>query len=287
MYCCIQVHKKDEFSKVILPATFGTSVYKSYQRNLHFWGFENIRKGPSKGVCSHPYFLRGRPPLLSKMRRVRAPSKGTEHEAEQASLEEARASEDLPLPAPPANQTTGSAAQVPPFIFAGASVPHRAVSPSLASRNSALGNSTLSADSAAASALSQSLTGLLDPSNNNNVSTTALLALLQQQHTQSNDQQQQQLTQILLLQHLKAQQEQQEQQRRLQELLSGAFGSNAAQQQQQGLNQGILAQALLAQLLQGGAPPPSAPPVSSPGTAATNNNGNTTNNLAFLASLLR
>ena len=238
-----KVHNKDEFSTSILPAAFGTNVYKSFQRNLHFWGFHNTRKGTSKGVCSHSHFVRGRPDLLSKMRRVRAPSKNNEN------------SEGSPSPEQQQQQTAASSSaqedssnnsrsrnKIPPFIFAtnhndlavGAGTENRVVSPSTTSIQP-----TTSAQVQAMMAADQQ-SQLSAP----NLDTAALLLLLQQQNNSSNANATQQLQDQL--------QQQQQQQLLAQALLARQNDSNAnatqhihqekLQQQQQ---QQLLAQALL------------------------------------------
>jgi hypothetical protein len=65
-----KVHQKDKFAIIVLPAFFNTTKYKSFQRSLNLWGFETVSKGPSKGVCSHPLFVRGQPSLCHQMSRV-------------------------------------------------------------------------------------------------------------------------------------------------------------------------------------------------------------------------
>ena len=51
-----KVHDKQQFTSEVLPVFFGTSKYKSFQRNLNLWGFQTVSKGRSKGECSHPLF---------------------------------------------------------------------------------------------------------------------------------------------------------------------------------------------------------------------------------------
>jgi hypothetical protein len=65
-----KVHQKDKFANIVLPVFFNTTKYKSFQRSLNLWGFETVSKGPSKGVCSNPLFVRGQPSLCHQMSRV-------------------------------------------------------------------------------------------------------------------------------------------------------------------------------------------------------------------------
>lgn len=221
-----KVHQKEEFSKAILSATFGTNVYKSFQRNLHFWGYHNIRKGPSKGVCSHPYFMKDRPELLSKMRRVRAPSKANEQDA--ASLEQHREE----VGSPGSEKRT-----IPNYVFASAGSPRRVVSPSLTSTSS--GNVT------AALAQSASMVAPLLGANPSSTATLLMLLHQQQQNQQSDDQQQKALAEAIVVRQLLAQQEQQQQ---LQKLISALLPGQ--QEQAPAIDQGALTRALVSELLQ-------------------------------------
>jgi hypothetical protein len=65
-----RVHDRAVFANKVLPLFFGTSKYKSYQRNLNLWGFRTVPKGPEKGRCFHPRFQKGLPNLCHSMERV-------------------------------------------------------------------------------------------------------------------------------------------------------------------------------------------------------------------------
>jgi hypothetical protein len=65
-----KVHDRYAFTNQIMPIFFGSSKYKTFQRNLNLWGFQTVSKGPYKGVCSHEFFVRGMPTLCSSMKRV-------------------------------------------------------------------------------------------------------------------------------------------------------------------------------------------------------------------------
>eukprot|EP00429_Kryptoperidinium_foliaceum_P041741 CAMPEP_0176103184 /NCGR_PEP_ID=MMETSP0120_2-20121206/51765_1 /TAXON_ID=160619 /ORGANISM="Kryptoperidinium foliaceum, Strain CCMP 1326" /LENGTH=290 /DNA_ID=CAMNT_0017437263 /DNA_START=74 /DNA_END=946 /DNA_ORIENTATION=- len=235
-----KVHKKDEFSKAILPTSFGTNVFKSFQRNLHFWGFSNIRKGPSKGVCSHPNFVRDQPELLSRMRRVRAPSKnnGSEHGSHEEGHATERAASGDTSPAASLRRT------VPAYVYAAAGLDptQRVVSPSASSSQSSAAAVGLPGNSGAAAS------GV-------DTNSAALLLLLQQQQAQqkpqasTEEQQNNSLVESLLLRHLIAQQEQQQQQKRIQELLAVSLGQPAGGASQ-GADQSALVGLLASQLLQ-------------------------------------
>jgi hypothetical protein len=65
-----KVHDKAAFAKKVLPLFFGTSKYRSFQKNINLWGFHTVPKGPEKGRCSHPRFQKGLPVLCHSMERV-------------------------------------------------------------------------------------------------------------------------------------------------------------------------------------------------------------------------
>lgn len=65
-----KIHRKEEFVEQLLPQVSRAKTFKSFQRNLHLWNFYTVSKGPERGVCSHPYFVRGKPQLLHLMKRV-------------------------------------------------------------------------------------------------------------------------------------------------------------------------------------------------------------------------
>ena len=55
-----KVHKPKEFVVKIIPRYFSNQTkYKSFQRQLHLYNFQRIRKGPEAGSYSHPKFVRG------------------------------------------------------------------------------------------------------------------------------------------------------------------------------------------------------------------------------------
>ncbi|KAG7342529.1 HSF-type DNA-binding protein [Nitzschia inconspicua] len=64
------IHDKDRFSQELLAEFFGTTNFKTFQRNLNLWAFTRISKGPNKDQTSHPLFLRGFPGLSRNMKRI-------------------------------------------------------------------------------------------------------------------------------------------------------------------------------------------------------------------------
>lgn len=59
----------------ILPAYFQLSKFPSFQRQLNLYGFRRLTKGPDRGGYYHECFLRGKPFLISKIKRMKL--KGT------------------------------------------------------------------------------------------------------------------------------------------------------------------------------------------------------------------
>jgi HSF-type DNA-binding len=58
-----KVHDLKAFVNEIIPMYFMQSKYKSFQRQLYFYGFTRVTKGPDAGAYFHPKFIRGRKTL--------------------------------------------------------------------------------------------------------------------------------------------------------------------------------------------------------------------------------
>jgi len=74
------IHKADAFFKDIVPLYFRQSRLSSFKRQLNLYGFELINTGPARGGYYHEMFVKERPELCRRMRRVAvkvAPSKDT------------------------------------------------------------------------------------------------------------------------------------------------------------------------------------------------------------------
>jgi hypothetical protein len=54
-----KVHNLKAFVTKIVPMYFKQSKYKSFQRQLYFYGFTRITSGPHVGSYGHPEFIRG------------------------------------------------------------------------------------------------------------------------------------------------------------------------------------------------------------------------------------
>mmetsp|Transcript_5417 Transcript_5417/g.6769 ORF Transcript_5417/g.6769 Transcript_5417/m.6769 type:complete len:436 (-) Transcript_5417:290-1597(-) len=60
----------DTFSEQILLNYFRHQKYSSFQRQLNLYGFHKISKGPETGAYAHDCFIRGKPELLTGVRRL-------------------------------------------------------------------------------------------------------------------------------------------------------------------------------------------------------------------------
>ncbi|KAL3928554.1 MAG: hypothetical protein SGBAC_012601 [Bacillariaceae sp.] len=63
-----RVHKLDAFVEDIVPIYFKQSKYKSFQRQLNFYGFTRVTSGPNTGAYYHPKFLKGQKTLCLSIR---------------------------------------------------------------------------------------------------------------------------------------------------------------------------------------------------------------------------
>lgn len=64
------IHKPDKFFKEIVPKYFRQSRLSSFKRQLNLYGFELINTGPARGGYFHEMFIKDRPELCRRMRRV-------------------------------------------------------------------------------------------------------------------------------------------------------------------------------------------------------------------------
>jgi hypothetical protein len=64
------IHKPDKFFKEIVPKYFRQSRLSSFKRQLNLYGFELINTGPARGGYYHEMFVKERPELCRRMRRV-------------------------------------------------------------------------------------------------------------------------------------------------------------------------------------------------------------------------
>jgi len=58
------------FAKRILGNFFNQTKYKSFQRQLNFYGFHRTCRGKVRGIYSHPWFRRDKPEMCDLMKRL-------------------------------------------------------------------------------------------------------------------------------------------------------------------------------------------------------------------------
>jgi len=63
------------FTSTVLPKYFRTKKFSSFQRNLNLYDFSKLRRGPDTDMYAHPSFMRGRPELLSSIRKCPSASR--------------------------------------------------------------------------------------------------------------------------------------------------------------------------------------------------------------------
>jgi hypothetical protein len=63
-----RVHQPDLFARIVMPRFFKQQTkYKSFQRQLHMYGFQRIRKGMDTGAYFHTMFLRNKKSAILHM----------------------------------------------------------------------------------------------------------------------------------------------------------------------------------------------------------------------------
>lgn len=89
------IHKPDKFFKEIVPLYFRQSRLSSFKRQLNLYGFELINTGPARGGYYHELFVKDRPELCRRMRRVavKVVPKGEGNESADSSKKAATAEE--------------------------------------------------------------------------------------------------------------------------------------------------------------------------------------------------
>ena len=68
------VHDPDKLV-LLLPMFFSQTKYRSFSRQCNMWYFERILDGPDKNAFHHPYFVKGKKDLCSKMSRHHKPGR--------------------------------------------------------------------------------------------------------------------------------------------------------------------------------------------------------------------
>jgi hypothetical protein len=62
-----RVHQVDVFARTVMPRYFKQTQYRSFQRQLHIYGFLRISKGLDRGAYAHPIFIRDKKSLSLRM----------------------------------------------------------------------------------------------------------------------------------------------------------------------------------------------------------------------------
>jgi hypothetical protein len=70
-----RVHQPEVFARDIMPYYFKQTKYKSFQRQLHIYGFHRCNKGMDKGAYFHSLFIQSKKSMSMQM--VREKVKGT------------------------------------------------------------------------------------------------------------------------------------------------------------------------------------------------------------------
>jgi hypothetical protein len=66
-----RVHQTKEFTETVMPRYFHQTQYKSFQRQLHIYGFRRISTGLDKGSYYHPMFVKGKETFSLRMIRCK------------------------------------------------------------------------------------------------------------------------------------------------------------------------------------------------------------------------
>jgi len=66
-----KVHNKTLFNTEIMPQYFKSTKYKSFQRQLDYWGFQRMGYWPFEGVYLHTYFIHGKPEFCKLIQRAK------------------------------------------------------------------------------------------------------------------------------------------------------------------------------------------------------------------------
>jgi hypothetical protein len=70
-----RVHQPEVFARAIMPHYFNQTKYKSFQRQLHIYGFHRITKGMDKGAYCHNLFIQNKKAMSMRMVREKTKRK--------------------------------------------------------------------------------------------------------------------------------------------------------------------------------------------------------------------
>ena len=65
-----QVRDTTRFVNEVMSSHFKQSKYKSFQRQLNFYGFRRITNGPNEGAYCHQWFIQGNEEMCKNIRRL-------------------------------------------------------------------------------------------------------------------------------------------------------------------------------------------------------------------------
>lgn len=80
-----KVHDAKAFMARVVPRYFKQKSYKSFQRQLHIYGFKRVLKGPYRGGYCHPKFIKGDRKLTHEIDRIKGPRAGAAGKAKKQS----------------------------------------------------------------------------------------------------------------------------------------------------------------------------------------------------------
>jgi len=127
-----KVTNRELFSEHGLPRYFGHKNFASFVRIINAWGFRRITKGADRDSYYHEFFLRGRPDLHDKMRRLSASHRKTPISKEEKTPDFYQLAKTSPLPDVPHTNTSGgpivpnprnSSTKIEPIMAGTAGVP--------------------------------------------------------------------------------------------------------------------------------------------------------------------
>mmetsp|Transcript_22155 Transcript_22155/g.50714 ORF Transcript_22155/g.50714 Transcript_22155/m.50714 type:complete len:124 (-) Transcript_22155:321-692(-) len=68
--CAFGIHNLERFVEIIMPKHFKQSKWTSFQRQLNLYDFKRYKCGPESGSYYHEFFLRYKPELCQKIKRI-------------------------------------------------------------------------------------------------------------------------------------------------------------------------------------------------------------------------
>lgn len=74
-----RVHKPKDFAETLMPQYFKQTHYKSFQRQLHIYGYRRITAGRDKGAYYHELFVKGKKQICLRMTRCKNKGRSVSH----------------------------------------------------------------------------------------------------------------------------------------------------------------------------------------------------------------